>query len=196
MKDNALSRQLQRIVPPAANPLTRERARMRALAAFRESDNAPEDVRLHWPAWLFAIGAAAAVVMLALRWHAPSVPSPEPSFSNAALLAQMERSFPGELDAVIERGGQFKLALATHTTRDSDQPLLVEFRRGNSVIRVLSFSGRHVCVDLGGAQACFEALVDERGNVIVAGEDFVGEGNQSIMSHGWKIVAQSLPSAG
>jgi hypothetical protein len=71
----------------------------------------------------------------------------------------------------------------------------VEFRRGASTVRVLSYSGRRVCVDLGGRRACFEALLSEQGKVIVAGDDFVWSADDHATAGGWKITAAALVQA-
>ncbi|MEI9892806.1 MAG: hypothetical protein WDN28_02530 [Chthoniobacter sp.] len=44
----------------------------------------------------------------------------------------------------------------------------------------------------GGKQACFEALLDERGGVIVAGDDYVASPSSGETAHGWNVSAHSL----
>jgi len=51
---------------------------------------------------------------------------------------------------------------------------------------------RHVCLDLEGRQACFDVLLDQQGDVIVAGEDLVVSPVQSMSARGWKVSAVAL----
>ena len=124
------------------------------------------------------------------RPHPPAAPQ------HAAVLAQVEALFPGQLDAVIERGdGEVNVELAAKPQPASDQPVVVEFRRGDALVRVLSYSGRHVCVDLGGRHACFDALIGDHGEVIVAGTDFVWTAQNRASAGGWQITAALLGGA-
>ena len=113
----------------------------------------------------------------------------------AAVLAQVEASFRRTRCGYRRRGGRDEGRLAAGKQSPSDQPLLVEFRRGDSLVRVLSYSGRHVCVDLDGRHACFDALLADHGEVIVAGEDFVWTAENRATAGGWKITAAPLGDA-
>jgi hypothetical protein len=117
---------------------------------------------------------------------------PRPAANPAALLSQVEAAFPGELNAVVERNGHYEVTLADAPSSPSDQPLLVEFRRSDAVVRVWSYSGRHVCVDIAGTKTCFEGLLDGSGGVIVEGEDFVCSSHRPASTHGWMISAHTL----
>lgn len=135
-----------------------------------------------------------AVLVFGLILLRPQPPVAAPG--NATVLAQVEALFPGQLDAVIEDSdGDVQVAVAQRTQRPSDQPLLVEFRRGDAMVRVLSYSGRHVCVDLGDRHACFEAMIGKRGEVIVAGDDFVWTTQNHARAGGWHITAAPLGNA-
>jgi hypothetical protein len=191
MNDADLQQKLRALGAPAPSETARERARHRALIAFSQggTDAVAEPPRRAY-GWALAGVAALVLAVVLLRPHPPAAPR------NAAVLAQVEALFPGQLDAVIEHGdGEMKVALAAQAQRPSDQPLLVEFRRGEAVVRVLSYSGRHVCVDLGGRHACFEALIGDRGEVIVAGEDFVWTARKRASAGGWQITAAPLGGA-
>lgn len=193
MNDDELLRQLRSIVPPETDSTAQERARQRALTALRnmEPEGNAASSRHGW-LWTWAgAGAAALLLVGGLLLSRPSVSHPKTS-GEAALLAQIQSEFPGELNAVIEQNGKVELALGDRPGPEPDQPLLVEFRRGNAVVRVLSYSGHHVCLDLGGRSACFEALIDDDGKVIVAGEDFVASPALGEKAHGWEVVARSL----
>lgn len=191
MNDEELQRRLARLVPPPASESTRERARQRALLTFREADRARDQVVPSFFRWGPMAAAAALVLLAAMLWPRTSKPEREPDF--ARVLAEMESLFPGQLDAVIEQSGELQFAVTAKAHGAADQPLVVEFRRGDATIRVLSYSGRRVCVDLGGHRACFEPLLTEQGQVIVAGEDFVWSAGAPATTAGWTISAAALP---
>ena len=192
MNDDDLKKRISQIAVPAASETAQERARHRALIAYRAGAPEGEKVRpSRWSLLVSAIvGLAVGTCALAIFW--PSEVVSQRTRSDTAVLAQVEALFPGQLNAVIERDGGVQLALAAEPQTTSDQPLVVEFRRGNSTVRVLSYSGRRVCLDLGGREVCFEALLGERGKVIVAGEDFIWTAAEPVMADRWKITATAL----
>lgn len=193
MNDADLKQRLSAFVAPPATDGSRERARHRALIAFREEGGeAAPAYRRPVAVWVLAGAAALAIAgALSSRWDSDH----DRVGSEAAILAQFEALFPAQLDAVIDHDGEVQLALAAAPQRASDQPILVEFRRGSSTVRVLSYSGRRVCVDLGGRRTCFEVLLNERGTVIVAGDDFVWSAQDHATADGWKITAAALERA-
>ncbi len=191
MNDFDLQQKLRALEAPAPSDTPRERARHRALIAFsqRGTDAVPEPPRRGY-GWAFAGLAALLLVAIFFGPHPPAGPQ------DTAVLAQVEALFPGQLDAVIEHeDGEMRLALAARTQPASDQPVLVEFRRGEELVRVLSYSGRHVCVDLNGRHACFDALIGDHGDVIVAGEDFLWTEENHARAGGWEITAARLGGA-
>ena len=195
MTDDELQQKLRALRAPSPDGMARERARHRALIALSQPDAAvepePRRVALTWA--LMGLAVAALALAAALFRPQPAAPAGRPG--QVALLTQVQQLFPGELDAVIERDGEVQVALASEERPASDQPLLVEFRRGDAVVRVFSFSGRHVCVDLGGRSACFDALIGEHGEVIVAGEEFVWTPQDQAAAGGWQITARALGKA-
>jgi hypothetical protein len=196
MNDDDLQQKLRAFAAPAPGDTdtARERARHRALIAFSQpGEAAAPKPRRALPGW--AAAGALATLVLAGVWFRPQPPAPAGGPGDAAVLAQVGQLFPGRLVAVIEHGGEVKVALAREDRAASDQPLLVEFRRGDSLVRVFSYSGSHVCVDLGGRQACFDALIGGHGQVIVAGEDFVWTAQNGASADGWQITAKSLGGA-
>ena len=195
MTDDELQQKMRVFEAPAPDDTARERARRRALIAFSQKGEAaaPEPPR-GVISWTLA-GTAVAALVFAAVFFRPHPPAPQGAPGDAVVLAQVEQLFPGQLDAVIERDGDVKVALASEERPASDQPLLVEFRRGESVVRVLSYSGRHVCVDLGGRHACFDAMIGEHGQVIVAGEEFVWTAQDRASANGWQITAKPLGGA-
>ena len=110
------------------------------------------------------------------------------------LLAQVSQLFPDRLNAVIERNGVAEIDLAE--TADpaliADQPLVVKFMRGGEKIKVLSFSGRIVQLEIDGKEVTFETLVTADGQVIVSGDDFLWSHDNPNPLLGYRIQAQPL----
>jgi len=175
MNDQELQNHLKRLPVPKPSESARARALDRALVALRHAEAGSRPASPA-PAWwrLLAFGGLAAGVLAVGLWSlAPQRLNPRAQTAWAETLRQMETLFPGQLNAVIERDGAIELDVAARPAPASEQPVLVEFSHGGEVLRVLSYSGRRVCVNLGGTPACFEALVTGEGNVILTGEDFL-----------------------
>lgn len=134
-------------------------------------------------------GALAAIVLVV--WVAER-PKGEDSFAWQRTLQELEALFPGQVNAVIERDGQVDVELAEAHAGGTGQPIVVEFVQGSRVLRVLSYSGRQVCVDLGGAKACFEPLVTAEGSVILSGEDFLWTSEHPVTREGYRVEARFL----
>jgi len=192
VKDDDLREKLAAFVVPPATETARDRARYRALIAFRQPVDHTLLARSRSTRWSLAAGVALA--LLAVLFWPRDTPLAQLS-ANATVLVELATLFPGELDAVIDRHGELQLALSPAPQRPSDQALLVEFRRGPTTVRVLTYSGRWVCVDLAGRRACFEALASARGEVVIAGEDFVWTAQEPVSMDGWNITAAGLENA-
>ena len=199
MNNHSLKENLKRLKVPAPDPAVRERTLHRSLIALRHAGNAGEareqtersPVFWRWAVVVCVLGA----VSLAL-W-----PGGRPVLTNDGLAAwrktfrQMEILFPGQLNAVIEQDGDVELDLAAESATPSEQPVLVEFSRGSHVLRVLSYSGRRVCVTLDGRNTCFEALVTGDGNVILTWDDFLWVSQNPMPRAGYRMEAHSLTPA-
>ena len=195
MNDDFLKKRLAELKVPEPNETARERALHRALLALK---NTPDETlemprRFSWWRWASVAGVCAAVVLLAV-WVGE-----RPVRENLAVwqqtLHEVEALFPGQVNAVIERDGVVDLELSDEAFGGTSQPVVVEFVRGASVLRVLSYSGRKVCVDLGGAKACFEPLVTAEGRVILAGEDFLWTSEHPTSRAGYRVEARFLHPA-
>lgn len=200
MNDDPLKRALEKLRIPAADEAARARALHRAMTAFENRDVRDVSPERTAPGWRwFAAGAATAACVLALlvaRWphrdtdsaaHTASV-----DHADAKLLAEMETLFPGQLDAVIASGGEISIRLAPERGAATPQRIAITLRRGASTVRVLAYSGRKVCLDLGGKRECFEPLLDADGQVILAGESFFWSPQNPSALDGYRVVARAL----
>jgi hypothetical protein len=192
MNDDDLRQKLAALSVAPPDETARARARQRVLLAFGTPANRRQQRRaaLGWTA-----GALATAVVLAVALFSWPQPATRSRPDDAALLGQMETLFPGQLNAIIERGANVQVDLAAAPGAASNQPLWIEFRRGTDRIRVLGFSGRQVCVDFAGRRVCFEPLLDEHGAVILTGDDFIWTPDHRAEMTGWKIAAATLDHA-
>lgn len=189
MNDDELKEILRRLPAPPPSEEAREYTLLVSQAALRQSTAPPRSASRQW-SWIAAPAFAAALVLIVVGkvlW-----PVATRSADDAQVFAEMEALFPEQLAAVVTQGDQVDLQLTSGHAPQSDQRVVVKFVRGNQTVRVLSYSGRQTCVDLGGHRACFEALIDERGEVIVVGEDFVWGTGAPASVMGWKIEASTL----
>jgi hypothetical protein len=65
-------------------------------------------------------------------------------------------------------------------------------REGTNTIRVLTYSGRKVCIEIGGRQECFEPLVTGEGTVILSGDHFVWSDKDPQRIAGYKVEARTI----
>lgn len=196
MNDDLLKKRLAELEVPEPDETARERALHRALVALANSaktNKVPAEKRR--PAlwrWVLAAGALGAFVLAV--WPGGQ-PAKENSLAWQRTLEQVEALFPGQVNAVIERDGKFAVELTDHAAGGTGQPVVVEFVQGPHVLRVLSYSGRRVCVELGGAKACFEPLITADGGVILAGEDFLWSSEHPAPQAGYRVQARFLHPA-
>lgn len=196
MNDEELKRRLEFLPPPPINEAARGRALHRAVIALaRTAEAAPEPKANAW--WRASItwAAACAVVLFAGLVLMRSI-EPAEDFNEGAdarTLAQVEALFPGRLNAVIEHDGDVRLDLAGEvSSAGTDQPVLVQLEGGGRRLRVLSYSGRSVVIELDGARFTFEALVTGDGGVVLSGEDFAWSSAQPKSLAGYHIQARAL----
>lgn len=198
MTDDNLKRKLRELVVPAPDKFARDRAWHRARVAFLSSGSGPTEslgekppagfAFFRWALPIVVVVAAAVIWLLAL-------PSRENTIAWNRLLQEMETLFPNRLNAVVERDGAFEVELSEENPGAPGQPIIMEFRRGSHALRVLGFSGRRVCVDLGGVRACFEPLVTGEGTVILSGENFFWSPEHPAFPDGLRIRVRTMPSA-
>ncbi len=191
MTDKALNKLLRTLEVPPAGESAPGKALDRALIALQNRAT-PQDEPVAsklWTRWLWIAGAVACVLVALL-----ALPRGEkPDFAaQRRLLQQLEAEFPGQLDAVIERGNDIDLAISSSPSTHSDQPLVVTFRKSGRSIRVVSYSGREVCLTLGERKLCFEMLLTNEGEVIIAGRDFLWSCENRVIVAGYRISAAPL----
>jgi hypothetical protein len=193
MNDEDLKKRLAELGVPEPDETARERALDRALTALRNTTVEAEVKRpAFFARWAILAGTCA---VLALTVVVGSRPAGDDLVVWQRTLREVEALFPGQLTAVIESDGAVDLEISDEAAGGTSQPVLVEFTQGSRVLRVLSYSGRRVCVDLGGEKACFEPLVTSDGGVILAGENFLWSAENPASPGGYRVQARFLNPA-
>lgn len=205
MTDPELKRRLAQLTPPVVDEAAKGRALHRATVALSqpaelaEATGAQRARWLPWQGWVAGVAMLAMLLIVGGRYLRvdPSVaaeaPSPSQAGEDLRMLAQVQGLFPGLLNAVIERNDEVKLDLTAERMAVADeQPLVVQLERGSQRLRVLSYSGRSVTVELKGKKITFEALVTSDGGVVLSGDDFVWSSAQPGLLAGYHVEARTL----
>lgn len=192
MTDQSLDKLLRGLQVPPPDDGARGKALDRALIALQHRGmprSEPVASQL-WKRWLWSAGAVACALIVFLV----AARSDKTNFAaQRSLLQQLELEFPGQLGAVIERGDDISLIIAERgAAAPSDQPLVVTFRKLGRTIRVVSYSGREVCLSMDGRRLCFEMLLTDEGKVIVAGRDFLWSDQHRHRVAGYRVQAAPL----
>jgi len=198
MNDDGIRQSLHQLTTPEPSESARARARHRALIAFRQGGESTQPAQglrtgFTWR-WRGAVALALVAGLLPFLFHKHH-DAPENLANDQKILQQVETLFPNQVDAVVEENGKADLSIAQSPVVGSDQPVLVLFRRGQDTIRVLSFSGHHVCVMLGRTQSCFEILATPAGGVILEAEDKVWVASEHPQVSGYSVHAQILEAS-
>ena len=196
MNDKDLKRRLAGLPVPPASETACERALHRSLIALRQGpDTSSSRPRVPFVRRLAGALALPAILLVIGLVFFRLVPAREGVASWQRTLQEMEALFPGQINAVIERDGDYDVELASRSVGSDEQPLIVEFSQGDRVLRVLSYSGRRVSVDLGGQVTSFEPLVTVEGDVSLTGDDFLWTEDHPASPAGYKVTARFLPCA-
>ena len=194
MNDETLKKLLGALEVPPLDAGTTQRALHRATVALATRDEVAIEPHgriafglRRWAPGVVALCLAAVAAMFFVSHDGESKPA-----AQRKLLSQMETLFPGQIRAIVERGEDVRIELADRPGPASDQPVVVTFRKLGKAIRVLSYSGRTVCLQLAGKEVCFEPLITEAGDVILSGDDFVWTGSDHIRICGYRVRASAL----
>ena len=195
MNDETLKELLGALKVPQPDAGATRRALHRATVALANRDEVGATEfpgRFAFGLRRWAAGGAALCLAIFAAMYFPSDDSEFTPAAQRVLLSQMETLFPGQLRAVIERGDDVSIELCDRPEAVSDQPVVVTFRKPGKAIRVLSYSGRQVCLQLAGEEVCFEPLVTKDGDVILAGDNFVWTGSDRDRIGDYRVRSSTL----
>jgi hypothetical protein len=197
--DKAWMQALKQVQIPPYNDVAKQGSLDAAMQAFRqpaESPNVRECFvgRRQWsftPAVGF-IGIAVLALLLGWPFRGALIPEPGALQSERILLNEFAQLFPGQLRAVIARDGDIRPVLSASRTTWQQQPLLIRLRRGQEVIRVISFSGQRVELTLDDETLSIEALVTASDQVLLIVDDRATLDNERNRYAGYDIESQLL----
>jgi hypothetical protein len=201
MTDADLKKQLSALPAVSAEPALRERALHRSLIALAQPPEAEEADAARassgHSSWRVALGALVVVFVAGLlvfrTGHFGATTNETNAHADLQTLAQVQELFPDRLNAVIERDGALELDLSTRPQFGAtEQPLIVQLERGDQRLRVLSYSGRSITLELKGVKLTFDALVTSDGGIVLSGRDFVWNSKQPGPLAGYRVIAQPL----
>jgi len=194
-KNENLVKRLAGLPVPEPDAAARSRALSRALTALehREIVALPGRVhsgwRLFWP-----VGCTAALFCLLFVFAARWFETPGEGLADLKVLDEMAALFDERFEAVVEQGGEMDILLSPGEMPVplSQQPVRIVMSRGRDVIRVLSFSGREVCLSLDGEETCLDILATKEGGVIITGGNFIWNAGNRVPLAGYRIEAAVL----
>ncbi|MEO6053152.1 MAG: hypothetical protein ABIP97_03995 [Chthoniobacterales bacterium] len=189
MDDPTIKKVLSALRVPAVSESTRERARYHALTAFR---NTPESAS-SFPFRKLSFAFGGLVVLLVAWLVATSLPK---TADNSRLFTEIEKLFPGQFVAAIKDNDSVDLQLSpTPATVSNDQRIILSFRRGDHLIKVLTYSGNEVCLNLNGQKICATPLVQSDGNVLLMTNQEIFNGTHHAEIAGFKLSMEYLKGA-
>lgn len=205
MNDVELKKTLSALTPPVAAEEERSRALYQATIALSQPGSpadpsqAPSRARIFRLVLVNSLALAALVVgcFMAVNQRASSSAS-SATIASADLrtLAQVQELFPGQLDAVIEREGRLQISLASDSSLTGQgQPLVIQFENAGHALRVLSYSGRSVTIELNGSRITFDALITNEGGIVLSGADFAWDSDSPKLIAGYRVKARPLGAA-
>lgn len=200
MTDPDLQKSLTGLRPPAPSAQARDRALHRAtIALANPAPDAPTPRRHPWSLLpLATLGSACALLFCGwLLLRAPNAPTTTAQSSTADrdLLTQTGQLFPGQLNAIVINNGTPQLDLyadATTQPAPADQAILVELTRDHHTLRILSYSGRTIRVQLNGADLHLVPLLTAAGDILLSGDDFVWSRDTPAQIAGWNVSTHPL----
>lgn len=145
--------------------------------------------------WVMALGAACALVALAVWVRGPTRPAHETDAQLAALRQYyhgVAELFPGQLEALVLDAESPQVQLAESATLSNAPPLFVRVCDPSSrCVAVVTFSGQRL--ELLGRS--FEVLADSRGKIFFMAKEGVWSPGQSPGGGAWRFEAGWLEQA-
>lgn len=186
--DQNLERILRSLRIPPSREKVRERAKYRAIAAYR---NAPpvEKRRGRFPGWLLLIASTAVIILTAIIAY----PGHAPRTYDLTVFSEIENMFPGQLVAAVKDSDSLDLQLAeTPEQTSKDQRILIMLRKNSRLIEVLTYSGRTVRLKLDGRIMEVTPLISGDGSVLIVSDNHLVRNANDPEIDGFLIHAQAL----
>ena len=149
----------------------------------------------YWQAVSWALGGGL-LASLAFIFSLSRRPSFVLPYSHAdddrTLVREVSAVFPGQLNAIIEHRRSQEVQLTDTAGAFMTQPIVIELVRGQDRLRILTFSGQSVSLDLGDQTVRLDFLVGEHNQVFVLGQDSVLFPRSKPMLKGYQLSARLI----
>ena len=183
---------LSHLKTPPWSGAVRDHALTQALAAFCEARRSQTDAsqRALPRAWMILSAGAACVLLAAAWWLQPRGTTPDDS---AAMFSEMEQLFPSQLDSVIVDGADVTVKTAAEPMMTpEDQRVCLTLSKAHGSLRVLTYSGRRVCVPVDGSVLCLTPLLQGDGTVFVLTDTQIIQDGASILPSGHRLKMKRM----
>lgn len=178
------------------DPQRKERAIAEALRAYRraEVETPAAQPAGGWAAMGkgFALGACAslAVVMVLSGGELkPRAAAPD----ELVMLGEMKQLFGGQLQGVVEAGGQILPVVSQSGAYNNAAPIVITLKQDDGkVIRVLCYSGSTVDIPVAGGKVSVSAYAQADGKILVEGGNFLWSADKTVGEPPARIEAKLL----
>lgn len=151
------------------------------------------------PLTMFATSVAACVfIFVFLSYQIQLNQHTERFFTNdlqreKIVLAQFNEIFGQRLKAIISVNDKTEIILGNESIPHG-QPLVIRMQDGAKSIKIVSFSGQNLQVNIGGKLINFDALLNSNGQVLLVGDNLFWDSGNTLLSHTrtQRISAESL----
>lgn len=191
MNDEKLETILHELSVPEQDESAKAKALYRATLALGADDLLPETKAIRFP-WLTSALSVLAVILGTYILFQSLTSENQATLEIAEVLQEMETLFPGRISALIWRDGELAVELA-EASGDVGQPVEIVLSRDGDQIRVVSFSGREVCMDINGQEVCLEVLLSGKDDTaILVGNHYIWTQRNPASLEGYQVRVQAM----
>ena len=184
---------LRTLLPLPIEPVAesvREKARHRALLAFRNAPTMATKPRHQIFKWFLILTSVAVLILVTTLTMRTA---PHTGTDSSRLFSEVEKMFGGKLIAAVKDGDSLDLKVADSSVPLAmDQRILLTLKRGSHIIQVLTYSGREVSLNLNGHPLVVTPLVSGDGSVLLVTDHNLFAGNQDSKIAGFSFTAKTL----
>ena len=201
MDEELIKKRLSQWSVPEVDPEEREQMRAQALDDFRSATNSTHFGKSRLiPSWIIpaAGGALAASLGMILFTQTSTVDLSEKADwretlrAGEQMLVETTALFPTQVKAIVENNSGTSLQTESQPRDANSRPVVIELTRGKERIRIVTFSGQRIMVQLGDEDEQLEVLVDADGSVLIAGDSFVWSKAERGELRGYQVHAEPL----
>ena len=181
---------LSHLRTPPVDDAAHSSALMSSLAALREGRRTAASASSPRLAWGLVAGVAACLALVLAWWP---VPQGAKKVDVAQMLTDMEQLFPGQLNSVIVDGPEVTVDTSAEPIFPArDQRVCLTISKAGGAIRVLTYSGRRVCMRMDGKDLCLTPLLKGDGTVFVLTDSQVFQQGDAMLASGHRLDMERM----